>query len=73
MTWIPLRTVQRELRCAFCRGRIPKGRPGTRTGERGTKAWLEKETGRIECLGCRTEGFRAEEARAEIDRAKGIR
>lgn len=68
--WTPVRYVQFEQRCAFCRGRIPKGSPGTRTGERGTKAYFRKlpdGRGEWECMECREEGARADRAREKRD------
>lgn len=67
-SWIPVRYVRVEVRCAFCGGRIPPGKPGTRTGERGTRAWWNKLTSQYECLGCRTDAFRAEDARSLPER-----
>lgn len=70
--WTPVRYVQFEQRCSFCRGRVPKGSPGTRTGERGTKAYFRKLAdgrGEWECMECREEGARAERARDAIDSA----
>jgi hypothetical protein len=65
--WVPVRYVKNEVRCDFCGRRIPKGAPGNSTGTRGTRCWWNMLRRVYECLDCRTEGFRAEEARAKID------
>jgi hypothetical protein len=67
--WIPVRYVNYSQRCRFCWCDIPRGSPGSTTGTRGTRAWKSLDTGEWECLSCRTEGFRAEEAREASDRA----
>jgi hypothetical protein len=69
--WVAVRYVAQSQRCDFCWQRIPKGSPGNRTGERGTKAWYNAKRRVWECMGCRTEGFRAEEAREAMDRQGG--
>ncbi|HXU04967.1 MAG TPA: hypothetical protein VN903_28600 [Polyangia bacterium] len=58
-TWVPIRYVQADTFCWFCGAEIPRAKPGTRTGERGTKAWLCRERGVCECMPCRS---RAKEA-----------
>jgi len=66
--WIAVRYIQASQRCVFCGAFIPKGKPGSRTGERGTKAWFRKTdgwSGEWECLACRTEGTRADLAREQ--------
>ena len=42
--WVPVRHVRTECRCAFCGCRIPRGVPGTRTGERGTRCWWNRRS-----------------------------
>lgn len=69
--WIPVRFVRVEVRCDFCKHRIPVGSPGRKTGTRGTRCWWNKVRRVYECLDCRTDGFRAEEARHDHDRARG--
>ena len=64
--WTPVRYVRRPQTCAFCWCVIPAGSPGSSTGTRGTRAWVN-DRGEWECLGCRSDGFRAEEARAKRD------
>jgi hypothetical protein len=62
-TWVPIRTVYAWTYCWFCGTLIAKAKPGSTTGTRGTKAWWCKERDVLECLDCRSEGMRAEEAR----------
>lgn len=38
--WIPIRTIHRWVTCASCFGDIAPAKPGARTGERGTRAWM---------------------------------
>lgn len=61
--WIAVRYVEKAVDCSFCGYTIPRGKPGTRTGERGTKAYFNKVTREWECLGCRNEAVRAALAR----------
>lgn len=61
-TWIPLRYVPAATWCWFCGAFIPRAKPGTTTGTRGTKAWLCREREVLECFECRSEAMRAEEA-----------
>lgn len=63
-TWVPIRTVYADTVCWFCGTEIPKGKPGSSTGSRGTKAWWCKERDVCECLPCGSERLRAEEAGA---------
>lgn len=56
--WTPVRYISHEQRCAFCGMTILKGKPGSSTGDRGTKAWfrrLDEMRGEWECLACRKE------------------
>jgi hypothetical protein len=66
--WIPVRFVREDRKCSFCGARIPKGAPGASKGTRGTKAWWNKVSNRWECMGCRSEGFRAEDERRTMER-----
>lgn len=61
--WQPIRFVQTGVPCSFCGYAIAKGKPGTRTGERGTKAYFNRLTREFECIGCREEAGRANLAR----------
>lgn len=61
--WIPVRYVAHDQQCQFCGERIPKGSPGSRVGERGTRAWWDKAHDVWECIPCREEATRAELAR----------
>jgi hypothetical protein len=53
----------------MCGGRIPRSKPGTSTGTRGTKAYFSPEARAWECIECRSEGVRAEIAQQEIEDA----
>lgn len=61
--WNPVRWIKRTQRCDFCWDMILRGVPGNRPGDSGTKAWYNPDRNVWECLGCRTEGFRAEGVR----------
>ena len=65
--WIPVRFVREPHDCSFCGYTIPRGAPGARTGERGTKAYLNSLTRLWECIGCRQEALRAQGAQLETD------
>jgi len=52
--FIPIRYVRAPCICWFCGVDIPRARPGSRTGERGTKAWWWREQNVWECLACRS-------------------
>jgi len=69
--WTPVRFVANAQRCDFCGCDIPRAKPGNTVGTRGTKAWWNPDRKVWECLGCRTEGFRAEEERAKLDQERG--
>jgi hypothetical protein len=70
--WSPVRFVPRGVTCGFCRVDIPAGSPGRTRGTRGTRAYYNAHRRIYECIGCRTEGIRAEEAgRAEELLAQG--
>jgi hypothetical protein len=71
--WIPVRYVHHEVACCSCFESIPRGAPGARVGERGTRAWMLKGAvvtnvrGQVilgptlfECCPCHDEGTRAE-------------
>jgi hypothetical protein len=71
--WIPVRFIHQPQTCHLCWVRIPRGAPGSRTGERGTRAWMLRGArmlniaGQVllgpdlwECLACHDEGTRAE-------------
>lgn len=58
--WTPVRYVREPQRCDFCWQTIRAGSPGTRTGERGTKAYYNATRRVWECLECRTEGTRVQ-------------
>ena len=58
-TWLPMRTVPSAVLCSFCWGIIERTKPGTRIGERGTKAWWCRERGLWECTGCRSAAIEA--------------
>jgi hypothetical protein len=61
--WTPVRTISYAQRCHFCRAGIARDRPGSRTGERGTKAFFNRALNLWECIACREEATRAELAR----------
>jgi len=61
--WTPVRHVPAGVACDFCRNGIPAGSPGRRAGERGTRAWYNAHRRVYECIGCRSEAFRADAAR----------
>lgn len=61
--WTPVRHVPHGVTCDFCWYEIPAGSPGRRKGERGTRAWYNAHRRVWECLGCRSEAFRADFAR----------
>jgi hypothetical protein len=67
--WVPARHVQQAQKCATCRVVIPKGAPGTSTGSRGTKAWYNRLSREWECIACRSEGMRADDARQAMRRS----
>ena len=67
--WTPIRYVTAAVNCDFCGVLIPRCKPGTTKGTRGTKAWRSNVRGVWECLCCRSEGFRAESERDKIDDA----
>lgn len=68
--WTPARYIDKSQKCDFCWNAIVRCKPGNTTGTRGTKAWYNAALGIWECLACRSEGMRAEEARAAIDQSK---
>lgn len=71
--WVPARMDpnrydnRRRFSCDFCWEEIPRDKPGSSRGTRGTKAWYNPARRVYECLGCRSEGFRAEEVRERMD------
>lgn len=66
--WIPARTIRFEVKCRFCGVRIPRCKPGSSTGDRGTKAWFNPSSREWECLSCHDELTRAELAIIELTR-----
>ncbi len=62
--WVPVRTLRNDTDCSFCGFLILKGSPGRSAGTRGTLCWFNPERRQYECLGCRSEAMRAEDARA---------
>jgi len=51
--WTPARYVHAPAKCFFCGGHIPKSAPGSRVGDRGTKAFYNSALKRFECMECR--------------------
>ena len=66
--WTPARTIASDQRCYFCFGSIPRGSPGRRTGDRGTKAFYCHTARLWQCLECHAEHVRAEIARDALER-----
>jgi hypothetical protein len=60
--WIPARFVHAPQVCDFCGLTIPVGSPGSRTGERGTRAYFNSLLKVWECMDCRQEALRAHAA-----------
>lgn len=58
--WTPARYVHSDQRCAFCGAHIPRSKPGTRVGDRGSKAFYNAALQRFECIDCRAEATRAD-------------
>lgn len=58
--WTPARYVHSDQRCAFCGAHIPRSKPGSRVGDRGSKAFYNAALQRFECLDCRAEATRAD-------------
>lgn len=65
----PVRFIRFPQTCRFCWRDIPPGRPGTRTGERGTKAYFDPTTREWECIPCHDELTRANLAREALGMA----
>ena len=66
--WTPVRFVHQPQRCQFCWEVIPRAKPGTTTGTRGTKAFYNAALQVWECMKCREEATRADLARqAELE------
>jgi hypothetical protein len=61
-TWTPVRYVHEDTFCWFCAREIPRAKPGATKGTRGTKAWFCPERRVLECIPCRSEAMRADEA-----------
>lgn len=72
--WTPVRYMQHDAVCDFCRFKIPRGSPGRSRGTRGTRCWWNAFRKVYECLDCRTEAVRADIARhaqRDAKRAQG--
>lgn len=83
--WAPVRYVHQPQACCSCWSRIPKGSPGARVGDRGTRAWFLARaelrcaiTGRLllgpglwQCLECHAEQTRSELAREGLTQGAG--
>jgi len=63
--WTPARYITFDQVCHFCGAEIPRAKPGTTTGTRGTKAYINVALGLYECMPCRWEATRAELAGQE--------
>lgn len=70
--WTPVRYVHKSQRCDFCWNAIPRARPGSTTGTRGTKAYFNAALGIWECLKCREAAHDADAARMAIDMGRCV-
>ena len=68
--WIPIRYVHQDVDCSFCGFLILRASPGSRTGERGTKAYFNQLLREFECIGCRQEALRVERWRLDHEQAE---
>ncbi len=63
--WIPVRYLQHDVECDFCRFPVMAKTPGRTKGSRGTVVWWNPHRRVYECMECRSEGMRAEAVRDE--------
>lgn len=68
--WTPSRYVKHDQQCDFCWNRIPRSKPGSTSGTRGTKAFYNAAFNIWECWPCRQEAARADEAREALDQGR---
>lgn len=68
--WTPIRYVHQDVDCSFCGFTIHRTSPGSRTGERGTKAYFNRQLREFECIGCRQDALRADRARLDHEQAQ---